>query len=454
MRQAGIAEKRLLYPFSNPVFSGYSQLFLRIYPIYYYFLLSYYIYFIAVSKNTSIDDTSLTIGVFVMLAYRNLGRTLQKALTQPRYAYQAFQARFKSYRSYRSGDGFSAPPETISLFLTFRCNLRCHMCGQWGDAGAFKDMPGQQLRNSLSLDEIKALVDDVASFRPTFTLFGGEPTLYRDWVEVVRYIKSKGMRCNMVTNGMLLTKAADDLVQMKMDEIILSLDGDEEVHDKTRGLKGTFERMKEGMEAIREAKRKYGSRRPVITVNSTINEVNYLDLPGVLRGAEKLGAQMCSFHHLLFLSNEVCKLHNQFYEAKFGKSCQDWFGFIQDSLPDMDPDALIREIEAIKKIKSSVAVAFYPNFTHDEIRRYYSAEEFVPTSYKGRCLSLWIAAYVFPDGDVREYHSMDYALGNIREEKFTEIWNNEKFRAYRRVVKDIKRFPVCSRGCTELYRYG
>lgn len=391
-----------------------------------------------------------------MIAYRNLARTVHKAVTQPRYAYQAFQARFKSYLSYRRDDGVSAPPETVSLFLTFRCNLRCHMCGQWGETGAFKEMPGETLRSGLSLDEIKALVDDVASFsrHPTFTLFGGEPTIYRDWVEVVRYIKRKGLRCNMVTNGMLLAKAADDLVQMKMDEIILSLDGDEEVHDRTRGLQGTFKRMIEGLQAIHEAKRARHTSSPVITVNSTMCETNYRDLPGVLNGAEKLGAQIVTFHHLLFLSRETCQLHNQLYEQRFGKPCQDWFGFVRDSLPDIDVEFLIGQIETLKKMPSKMAIAFYPNFTPDEMRRYYSGDEFAPTSYKGRCLSLWMAAYVFPNGDVREYHSMDYALGNIRQAKFTDIWNNERYREYRKAVKVLKRFPVCSRGCTELYRYG
>ena len=389
-----------------------------------------------------------------MLAYRNLGRTIQKALTQPRYAYQAFRARFKSYRSYLAGDGYSAPPETISLFLTFRCNLRCHMCGQWGDAGTFKNMSGDQLRGSLSLDEIKALVDDVAATRPTFTLFGGEPTLYKEWVDVVRYIKSKGMRCNMVTNGMRLVQFADEVVKIGMDEIILSLDGEEETHDQSRGLQGAYQKMLEGTAAIQEAKRVNKANRPVITVNCTMNEKNYRNLPGVIRAAERMGAQMVTFHHLLFLTKDACSLHNQVFEAKFGQSCQDWFGFIHDTHPNIDVEALIQEMEQLKKIKSDVAIAFYPNFTPDEIRRYYSTETFTPTSYKGRCLSVWIAAYVLPDGNVRAYHSMDYTLGNIREAKFTEIWNNERFRDYRRYVKEIKRFPVCSRGCTELYRYG
>ena len=64
-----------------------------------------------------------------MIPRRNIARALSKAMTQPGYAWRAFRQRLRSYLSYRFGDGRSAPPETVSLFLTYRCNLRCTMCG-------------------------------------------------------------------------------------------------------------------------------------------------------------------------------------------------------------------------------------------------------------------------------------------------------------------------------------
>ncbi len=169
--------------------------------------------------------------------------------------------------------------------------------------------------------------------------------------------------------------------------------------------------------------------------------------------AEAAGAGSITFHHLLFLSRDACDDHNRIFEPRFGNRCNDWYGFVRDELPRIDVDRLLREMEEIQRMKTPVKVSFYPNFTEDEIRRYYGQWDFSPTSYSGRCKSLWMTAYIFPDGSVRPYHSMEFIPGNIRRERFTEIWNNERYREYRRFVKRIRRFPVCSRGCTELYRY-
>ena len=69
-----------------------------------------------------------------------------------------------------------------------------------------------------------------------------------------------------------------------------------------------------------------------------------------------------------------------------------------------------------------------------------------------KCLSPWIVAYVFPDGDVRPCLNSTYSFGNIKNTKFSEIWNSVKAVEYRRALKKIGMMPVCRR-CTELYRY-
>ncbi|MDE2028621.1 MAG: hypothetical protein KGJ11_08775, partial [Candidatus Omnitrophica bacterium] len=43
----------------------------------------------------------------------------------------------KRGKYYLRKDGFSAPPITIAIRLTYQCNLRCLACGQWGEHGTF-----------------------------------------------------------------------------------------------------------------------------------------------------------------------------------------------------------------------------------------------------------------------------------------------------------------------------
>ena len=161
--------------------------------------------------------------------------------------------------------------------------------------------------------------------------------------------------------------------------------------------------------------------------------------------AEEMGADNINFHHLLFINKQMYDSHNQI--------TPDWAGFVWKELPEMDPEIVINSVREIEKRKSRVKVSVYPNYSDEEIRDYYTAFEFESTSYKNRCLNLWMTAYIMPDGAVRPYHTMNFSPGNVTENSFDEIWNNKMYRSYRQLVKKRIRFPVCAKGCTELYRY-
>lgn len=387
-----------------------------------------------------------------MIPLRNIRRAIKKALSQPRYGWQAFKRRFLSYLTYKLFSGYSAYPETISLFLTYRCNLRCKMCGQWGMVGSSRDYPPEMLRTQLSSEEIEALLDDVKSFGPNITLFGGEPLIYTEWPKVVRMVKERGMRCNIITNGVLLKDNAERMIELGVDEIIFSLDGPREIHDNMRDSPGTFDRAYEGFRRLKEIKSSKDKKNPLVNISSTVFEINYERLDEVVRIAEEMDATSITFHHLIFVGRDTYAEHNRIFQECFSCISPDWGGFMRDDLPRIDPEILLRKIKEIKNMRSKVSISFYPNYTDEEVRNYYSSFDFVPSSYKNRCLSPWMVAYIFPDGSVRPCQSLNFSAGNIREASFREIWNSERYRNFRRVVKDKKAFPVCVR-CTEFYRF-
>lgn len=384
---------------------------------------------------------------------KNLGRIIRKAIEDPVFACNSFRRRILSFATYKWGNGYSAFPETISLFLTRRCNLKCGMCGQWGERGVFKNYSAETLQQQLDLATINRLLKECRSYKPTITLFGGEPMLHPEWLEIVRSAKQNGLRCNIVTNAVLLRQHAEEIVDSGLDEIIFSLDGPEEIHDQSRGVPGTFARALEGFNRLKEIKARRGKKKPLVTVNTTINQYNHHCLSKIVDIAEEIGAYHVNLHHLLFLSRAVCERHDRFFQQRFGQPSPDWFGFVHDELPALDLDVLFSEMERVRLRQSEVAISFYPNFEKEEISRYYRGWEFESDSYANRCLSPWMVAYIFPDGAVRPYHTMNFEPGNILQESFTKIWNNPRYRDYRRVVKEIGKFEVCSKGCTELYRY-
>ncbi len=387
-----------------------------------------------------------------MIQLRNLKRNIAKSITQPGYAWKAFKHRLLSYLTYTIHNGYSHYPETVDLFLTYKCNLRCKMCGQWGEAGTSKEMPPEELKSELSLEKIYEIIDDIKKFKPNVTLFGGEPLLYSNLEKVVSRIKREGMRCNMITNGILLEKFASSIIDLGIDEIIFSLDGPRDVHDEVRGAKGTFDRATRGLKLIRDIKGKSGIHNPAISISSTIFEINYKRLDELISIAEELKASTITFHHLIFLSKEKYDKHNNMFKGYYGMVCSDWKGFVRDRLPDIDVDFLIKKMEDIKKRDSKVKIAFYPNFTNDEIRRYYTEFDFVSSNYGKRCLSPWMVSYIFPDGSVRPCQSLNFSAGNVRDSTFSSIWNNEKYMRFRKITKREKKYPICTR-CTELYRF-
>ena len=394
-----------------------------------------------------------------MIPKRNLIRAFKKAVRQPGYALEAFYKRSKSFLTYGLHDGKSAYPETISLFLTYRCNLRCKMCGQWGSSGSSRDYSAEELKKQLSLKDIERLLNDLKSFSPNITLFGGEPLLYNDLPEVIRMIKLRGMRCNMITNGVLLESKAESIMDAGIDEIIFSLDGPQDVHDKIRGVAGTYDRALAGFKKVQALKAEKGTRRPHINISSAIFEANYSRMDETIRSALEMGASSITFHHLIFLGKEVYEAHDKIFQRHFSCSSPDWAGFIREQLPDINPDKLIQIIAKLKTHNSKLTtpgppidISVYPNLTDEDVKRYYTSFAFVPDSYKRRCMSPWMVAYIFPDGSVKPCQSLNYAVGNIKETGFKEIWNSREALKFRSVLKKEKYFPVCPR-CTEFYRY-
>jgi MoaA/NifB/PqqE/SkfB family radical SAM enzyme len=109
-------------------------------------------------------------------------------------------------------------PVSINLDLTSSCNFACPHCvdSKIINTGEF-----------LKLEDIKRSVDTLKShgILSIILLGGGEPTLHKDFGEIVRYIKSKGVQLGIVTNGSRLSQVKNivDLLE-KEDWLRISLD--------------------------------------------------------------------------------------------------------------------------------------------------------------------------------------------------------------------------------------
>jgi len=384
-----------------------------------------------------------------MMPWRNFKRFSNKVIKQPGYAARVLTKRAKAYFYYYYGQGKSSLPEAITLFLTHRCNLRCKMCGQWGDSGITKKMSHDSIKEELPFREFEKFIDDVSVFKPNITLFGGEPLLYSRCLDLIKYIKNKKMHCLMITNGSLLNKFAEDLVNAGLDELNLSLDGGKNLHDQIRGMPGLFERITNGLKEVNRIKKERGFVKPIINLQCTIIKDNYRRLDELLEVVKDVGADSLTFHNLIFLGRDLIE-KQKFYDKLLGCSSSNWDGFVFK--PEIEPEVLYSKIREIMTQKHRFMIDFYPNFSLKGLKEYYENPAYLPSEYPAKCLSPWITAYIFPNGEILPCLNFDYSYGNVKSDNFLRVWNGDSAIRYRRMIKDKGIFPVCVR-CTELYRY-
>ena len=135
-----------------------------------------------------------------------------------------------------------------SIDLTYRCNNNCRHC--W--LRIAPDAEEKELE--LSLDEIKALVDEARSMGcRRWAISGGEPMLRQDFAEIFDYITSKSMSYSINTNGTLITPEIAQLMKRKGSKMVVLYGATADVHDHITRNPGSFEAAMQGFNYLKEA---------------------------------------------------------------------------------------------------------------------------------------------------------------------------------------------------------
>jgi len=98
---------------------------------------------------------------------------------------------------------------------------------------------------------------------------GGEPTLHPHFIDISKYAISKIPRVSVCTNGVVLNKTVEEeMINLNFSSYTVSIDSCiDEIHDKIRGVKGSFDKTLSFLEKIRLANKN-------ISIHITINTDN------------------------------------------------------------------------------------------------------------------------------------------------------------------------------------
>src|SRR6185295_3186416 len=102
-------------------------------------------------------------------------------------------------------------------------------------------------------------------------------------------LNSIGAKISLLSTGLTLRANASDIVS-HVDDVIVSLDGSREIHNRIRNIPNAYEKLAEGVSAIKKI-------NPVfrVTGRSVIQKLNFKDFENTVESSKALGLDQISF---------------------------------------------------------------------------------------------------------------------------------------------------------------
>lgn len=285
-------------------------------------------------------------------------------------------------------------PLALHLDITYRCNERCIHCYLDHDD-----------HGELTTAEIKDVLDQAAAAGTFFlTLSGGEVLMRRDFFEILEHARHLMFNVRIKTNGVMIgAREARKMREFGVEHIQISVYSHRpEVHDAITKLPGSLIRTIAAIRLIQ-------SQGLKVTIANVLMKGNSSDHAGVQALARELGAT---------------------------------YTLDPTITPKIDGDT---SILALRIPGSQLNAVFHTEALVGNVEDFCAppppAGEDVMEGYP--CSAGHTAAYISPYGDVTPCVQFPLPSGNIRRQRFLDIWRNSPELNDVRSIR-AKDLPVCS----------
>ncbi len=288
-------------------------------------------------------------------------------------------------------------PLSVQVDLTYRCNERCVHCYLDHDD-----------HGEMTTAEIKHLLEEMAEagvFILTFS--GGEIFLRKDFFELLEYARKLTFCIKLKTNAVMIReREAARLRDLGVDQIQVSIYSHRpEVHDAITLVPGS---LKRSLAAIRFLK----AQGLKVQIANILMTGNMQDYPGVLALAEELGVKC------LLDPTITPMMDGDRSILKLGVGQSDLRKVFRDSALIGDPDAFCA----------------IPDPAGEDVLKS------IP------CSAGHTACYVSPYGDVFPCVQFPLPTGNVRQQRFIDIWrHSDRMNEVRSIrMKDLTTCTSCT----------
>jgi len=285
-------------------------------------------------------------------------------------------------------------PLTVHIDVTYRCNERCVHCYLDHDD-----------KGEMSTQEIKNVLDQLAEAGVFFLVFsGGEVFMRRDFLELVEYARRLQFNVKVKTNAVMIHEAeAKRMRELGVEQVQISVYSHRaEVHDAITKLPGSLKRTVNSIKFLK-------SQGLKVTLSNVLMTVNRQDEGGTHALARELGVSYTLDPTVTpKLDGDTSILSLRVNE---------------DELETLftNPD-LVGNVEEYCKAPAPV---------DDDVMEGYS------------CSAGHTACYISPYGDVFPCVQFPLPTGNVRRQKFADIWYRSPQMNEVRSIR-VKDLTVCS----------
>jgi radical SAM protein with 4Fe4S-binding SPASM domain len=281
-------------------------------------------------------------------------------------------------------------PNKLTVDIGNVCNLRCPLCPTGrGDKRASKGF--------MKFEEFKRVIDELGGYLTNLELYNwGEPLLNKDLIKMITYAKERSIPVTISTNLNILKE--------DMAEALIS---SPETYSKYR-VGGDFDRVISNTARLVEAKEKLSNHYTRLILLFHVFRHNEHEVEKVKELANRLGVEL-----------RINKMRT-----------------------DMGKEIFERVEDSIERDKDWIPL----NSEHCGFDLEGKVNRFT-------CKHLWKTAVINWDGAVLPccaVYGERYAFGNVFEEPFAYIWNNEKYRSARQeVLNKREKSPTICHTCKE-----
>ncbi|MEE2827743.1 MAG: glycosyltransferase [Myxococcota bacterium] len=315
-------------------------------------------------------------------------------------------------------------PYTIQLDVTNRCNNDCIACWLHSPLLRKSGPNSKDLRAQLRFDLVKQMLDDAAAMgtRDIYMAGGGDPIVYPWLQETITHAKNHGMTVAVNTNFALADEAwCDWACDVGLDDMTISVwAGSQGTYDATHPNKKPedFDRLKRMITYLNDRKRQVG-QGPTVKLYQVVSHLNAHEFRAMYDLVESTGSDAVEYTVVDTVPGHTDVL--LFDDTSRQRLLRESLELQEELAQRGESDRLFGFEQWLRRLRCEGVVDGLgdANIVHT-----------FP------CTIGWTFLRVMPDGRVTScLKSHRIPIGNLNEDRLSDMWNNKRQREFRRMTK-------------------